>query len=379
MSKRRSDQDSTEEQARNRRAAARAQKGESLDTIQHRDKLAGRQRPPPKRSLEDVLARAGATYGGLVVGALPAHVEVLPDESLARGGVSRADVRVVRVHPALVAELASPLVVGDHVTVAELDGGQPYAVVAESRSTLLSRPAVEREKHQQPIVANAGILWAVVALANPAMRPGLVDRFFVAASAGGLEPRILATKADLASEDGTEEWLQRYEAMGFVVVRTSAQTGLGLDEARRRFADGFSVLVGQSGVGKSSMVRAILPAEPIAVGEVSTATGKGRHTTTVTRYYRLPDGGAVVDTPGLRELGLWNATRAHLDEAFPDVARFAEGCRFANCRHDTEPGCAVRGEPSLHPERLASHRKLGDEIDQRQRPGFGKPGGPTVL
>lgn len=137
----------------------------------------------------------------------------------------------------------------------------------------------------------------------------------------------------------------------------------------------FGVLVGQSGVGKSSVVRAILPGQPVAVGEVSAATGKGRHTTTVTRYYGLPEGGSVVDTPGLRELGLWRADRQSLDRAFPDVADAARGCRFGDCRHLSEPGCAV-ARSSMREERLVSWRKLSDEIDERARPGFGKPGGP---
>lgn len=367
----------TEREARGRRAKAREQAGESLDTLQAKQKRSGRQRPAPRTSLDDVIARAAVMHEALVVGSLPAHVEILIDGDGDTSEITRAHVKVARVHPALVAELRSPLVVGDRVRIAQVDEGDLWAVACSPRQTLLARPVVEREAWAQPLVSNAGVLWAVVAMASPPMRPGLVDRLFVAAAAGGLEPRLLVTKVDLPSEDRTSEWLERYEALGFKVHRTSIITGEGLDEVRRALAGPFSVLVGQSGVGKSSIVRAIIPEQPIAVGEISQATGKGKHTTTVTRYYRLPEGGAVVDTPGLRELGLWGATRAHLDEAFPDITELAAGCRFDDCRHNAEPGCAVRDDPTIPEERLSSWAKLSEEIDLRARPGWGKPGGPS--
>jgi ribosome biogenesis GTPase len=323
------------------------------------------------------MEQATARRRALVVGALPAHVEVV-FELDERTTWTRADVKIVRVHPALIATINSALVVGDEVTVAELSSGQLYVVEAQPRRTLLARPAIAREQLPQPLVANADTLWIVVAAAHPAMNAAMVDRFLVAAAAGGLVPRLCVTKSDLEGDAETTQELVRYEQIGFRVVRTSVQAGVGLAEMREALAGAFSVLVGESGVGKSSIVRAILPQQPIAVGEVSAATGKGRHTTTVTRYYRLDEGGAVVDTPGLRELGLWGATRDHLNTAFPDIAERAAQCRFDDCRHETEPGCAVRGAANVPDARLASFRKLGAEIDQRQRPGFGKPGGPTA-
>ncbi len=345
-----------------------------LDTLEAKEKRAGRGRPPPSRGVEAIVEKEAERRAALVVGALPAHVEVVFEPESERP-FRREDVRVVRVHPALVATLQSPLVVGDRVSVALLANGQAWAVACRDRATMLARPAVEREKQQQPIVANAGVLWVVVSVASPPLRPGLVDRFLVAAAAGGLEARLLATKLDLGADDESRRWLDFYGNVGLQVHRTSTATGEGLERARASMAGSFGVLVGQSGVGKSSVVRAILPGQPIAVGEMSAATGKGRHTTTVTRYYGLPEGGAVVDTPGLRELGLWGAGREALDAAFPDVAALAQGCRFGDCRHRGEPGCALRGAGVAH-ERLASWQKLSDEIDERLRPGFGKPGGP---
>jgi len=355
----------------------RGSRFDPLDTLQEREKKSGRGRPPPRRGVEALVDPSVERHAALVVGALPAHVEVLLD-SEARPGATRDDVRVARVHPALVASLGSPLVVGDRVEVARPSDAseQLWAVGCLPRRSSLARPAVEREKQAQPIVANAGVLWVVVAQGQPPLRPGLVDRFFVAASAGGLSFALLATKADLPAEPESRRWLDFYESLGVTVARTSAVSGDGLAAVRTQMAGQFGVLVGQSGVGKSSLVRALLPGQPIAVAEVSAATGKGRHTTTVTRYYGLPEGGAVVDTPGLRELGLWGAERPHLDAAFPDVTQAAAECRFDDCRHDREPGCAVREAPSVAPERLASWRKLSEEIDERLRSGFGRPGGP---
>jgi ribosome biogenesis GTPase len=361
-----------DEDERQRRSA----RPDKLDTIDIREKRSGRGRPAPSRGIESIVDPAVERVPALVVGALPAHVEVLlrPDDGRVP---SREDVRVVRVHPALVAALQSSLVVGDRIEVATLENGQSWAVSAAPRATVLARPAVEREKLQQPIVANADALWVVVAVENPVLNAGLVDRFLVAAAAGGLDFRLLATKADLPGDPESLRWLDFYEReLGVTVARTSAVTGHGVDAVRRLLAGHFSALVGQSGVGKSSVVRAMLPLQPIAVGEMSAATGKGRHTTTVTRWYGLPEGGAVVDTPGLRELGLWGVDRRHLDVAFPDVSRVADGCRFDDCRHRSEPGCEVRGHPTIRAERLSSWQKLSDEVDERLRPGFGKPGGP---
>lgn len=345
--------------------------------MEAREKRSGRRRPAPRTSLDELIANAEQMHSALVVGSLPAHVEILVDAEAEQTQVTRRNVKVAKVHPALVAELRSALVVGDRIRVAQTSPNELWAVACEPRRTLLARPAVERERWAQPLVSNAGVLWAVVAMASPPMRPGLVDRMFVAAAAGGLEPRILATKVDLPSEEQTHEWLERYESLGFAVSRTSVVSGEGLDEVRRALAGPFSVLVGQSGVGKSSIVRAIIPEQPIAIGEISQSTGKGRHTTTVTRYYLLPEGGAVVDTPGLRELGLWGATREHLNAAFPDVTALLPGCRFDDCRHLAEPGCAVRDDPTIPAERLASWHKLSEEIDLRAKPGWGKPGGPS--
>jgi ribosome biogenesis GTPase len=352
-----------------------------LDTLEARSKRSGRARPPPSRGAEAIFDRSVERIPALVVGALPAHVEVVP-EARAGGAPTRADVEVVRVHPALVAQLQSPLVVGDRVRIVRLPNGQSWAAEAEPRATLLARAEVEKGRLPQPLVANARTLWVVVALGQPAMSPGLVDRLFVAAHAGGLVPKLCATKVDAPPEPWSVQWLELYERLGVQVVRTSVVGHVGLEALASALAGDFSVLVGQSGVGKSSLVRAILPGQPIAVGEMSEATGKGRHTTTVTRYYPLPTGGAVMDTPGLRELGLWSATRDDLNAAFPDVAALSQACRFDDCKHVSEPGCEVRRAAQagdIVPERLASFRKLGDEIELRRRPGFGKPGGPSIL
>jgi ribosome biogenesis GTPase len=358
--------------------AGEPRKGSELDTVEEQAKRSGRRRPPPRRGVDAIVDATAERRAALVVGALPAHVEVVFTIDTP-GHWTRKDVQVVKIHPALIAAIQSPLVVGDEITVARLPSGQHYAVDMQKRRTLLARPAVGHDQWSQPLVSNADTLWVVVSTASPPMRPAMVDRFLVAAAAGGLAARLCATKQDLPGDAEALEWLEFYARLGIPVVRTSISGRHGLGELGDALRGHFSVLVGQSGVGKSSLIRAILPEQPIAVGEISEATGKGRHTTTVTRYYRLADGGAVVDTPGLRELGLWGAERSCLDVAFPDIARLAAACRFADCRHLQEPGCQVRESAEIPEARLASFRKLSAEIDQRARPGFGKPGGPTAL
>ena len=159
-----SKQKAHEEAARTRRAEA-VDKGEKLDTIEIQDKLAGRRRPPPRRGVDAIIDKSIERHPALVVGSLPAHAEVVFERDEQAGHLSRDRVQIVRVHPALVAALQSPIVVGDRVQVAELQSGQFYAIDAQPRRTLLARPVVEREKFPQPLVSNADQLWVVVAVA----------------------------------------------------------------------------------------------------------------------------------------------------------------------------------------------------------------------
>lgn len=195
----------------------------------------------------------------------------------------------------------------------------------EPRDTVLTRADSFKAMEQHPIVANAEKMLIVASLALPTAKWGLIDRMLVAADAGGLKPVVCLNKFDLRTEfaDAHAESLEviaHYRALGLTVLETSVTENLGLDALRDVLRDGITVLAGHSGVGKSSLIRAVEPALDLRVGAVSNFNQKGRHTTTSARRYLLGFGGTVIDTPGVKLFGLWNVTRESLLDYFPDVA-----------------------------------------------------------
>lgn len=209
---------------------------------------------------------------------------------------------------------------------------EPEAVIEQvlPRQTVLTRSDSFKGVEQHPIVANAQQMLIVVSLRHPTVKWGLVDRMIVAARGGGLRPVVCLNKVDLAlSPDGSaeaedlafaREVLRNYASLGIDSFEASAERGVGLDKLRALLCNRTTVLAGHSGVGKSSLVRAIQPKLDLRVGEISRYTDKGRHTTTSARRYALDFGGTVVDTPGVKHFGLWGVTRENLSEHFPDVA-----------------------------------------------------------
>jgi len=224
------------------------------------------------------------------------------------------------------------IVVGDRVrfrdggTVDEQ--GRPEAVIEQilPRQTLLTRADSFKAIESQPIVANADQVLIVAALAEPWPKWGLIDRMLVAARAGGLKPIVCLNKADLAATKGGQKELDfsiaamdHYASLGIVTLTTSVPEQRGLKTLSDALANKSTVLCGHSGVGKSSLIRAIQPSLDLRVGEISNYTGKGRHTTTSAQRYPLDAGGYVIDTPGVKLFGLWNVTRDNLSTFFPDV------------------------------------------------------------
>lgn len=206
--------------------------------------------------------------------------------------------------------------------------GRPEAIIEKilPRQTLLTRADSFKAIEAQPIVANADQVLIVAALAEPWPKWGLIDRMLVAARAGGLAPIICLNKSDLAQTPGGKKELDfalaaidHYQSMGISTVKTSVPQNEGLDRLRELLRDRQTVLAGHSGVGKSSLIQAIEPSLDLRIAAISGYTGKGRHTTTSARRFRLESGGYVIDTPGVKLFGLWNVTRENLIEFFPDV------------------------------------------------------------
>jgi ribosome biogenesis GTPase len=260
------------------------------------------------------------------------------------------------------------VVVGDRVALVGDVSGHPDSLARvvrfEPRTSLLRRSPDDTDPLERAVVANAELLVIVTALADPEPRPRLVDRCLVAAYDGGLTPLLCLTKSDLAP---ASELLGLYEPLGVEAVVTGRETGVSA--LRERLQGKRSVLFGQSGVGKSTLVNQLVPDAGRAVGEV-TGVGKGRHTSTSVIALELPGGGTVIDTPGVRSFGLGHVTPAGVLQAFPDLAPWAEECEVgcdhvgATCGLDAH---VAAGEISA--DRLASHRRLLLSKDLPDDPG----------
>ncbi len=252
------------------------------------------------------------------------------------------------------------VIVGDRV---RLDGDTSGAqgtlariVEVEPRATLLRRSADDDDPVERPLVANADQLVIVVAVANPEPRSRLVDRCLVAAFDAGLDPLLCLTKTDLADP---EPLMSTYRPLGVEAVSTRRDGDLAALVDRLR--DRTSVLVGHSGVGKSTLVNALVPGADRATGVVNDVTGRGRHTSTSTQVLRLPFGGWIVDTPGIRSFGLAHVDPTQLIEAFPDLAAETRDCPRGCTHAETEPDCALDTAVAagrIAPERLTSYRRL---------------------
>ena len=232
------------------------------------------------------------------------------------------------------------VVVGDRVRltgdVSGLPGTLARVVQVQPRTSVLRRSADDDDPVERVIVANADQLVIVSSLANPPPRPRLIDRFLVAAYDAGIEPLLCLTKADLAAPD---DLIATYQPLGISFVVTARPFGDSLDELLGLLAGRISVLVGHSGVGKSTLVNALLPAAARAVGEVSPVTGRGRHTSSSVVALALPGGGWIIDTPGLRSFGLAHIAPDSVASAFPEFAEALAECE-PGCSH-IEPGCAL--------------------------------------
>jgi ribosome biogenesis GTPase / thiamine phosphate phosphatase len=248
--------------------------------------------------------------------------------------------------------------VGDWVALSD----RIHAVLP--RRTKFSRKVAFLKTEEQILAANVDVVFLVMALTERDFNPRRLERYLATAWESGAVPVVVLSKADLC--DDVPDHLAAAEdvAFGVPVHVTSAVTGHGLDQLRAHFTrDRTAALLGSSGVGKSTLINAFLDDERLKTNELR-ADGRGRHTTTHRELVPLPDGGLLLDTPGLRELQLWTADSG-LDETFTDVSDLAAQCRFNDCSHDGEPGCAVRAalaDGSLDRERLASYEKLQREL-----------------
>lgn len=256
------------------------------------------------------------------------------------------------------------LVVGDRVVV---EGKSPDLVVAEveARKTTLTRRS-PGEQRQRVIAANVDQAVIVMAALSPEPNPRLLDRLLVACHHAGIEPFVCFNKIDQGTV-AIDGWIGDYQDAGYEIMLVSARTSRGVGCLTRRLVGRTTLFCGPSGAGKSALLNAIHPGYRLREGSISEATGKGRHTTTTAQLLALPGAGFVVDTPGIREFGLWDLGVEKLQSCFPDLQRAAEGCSFANCTHTNERGCAVRDAVEsgrLSIRRFSSFEKLREELTE---------------
>lgn len=236
---------------------------------------------------------------------------------------------------------ANLLVIGDGVTFRVLPDGTGVVEQRAPRRTELSRP-VNFRGVTHVIAANLDLLVVVQAAHQPNFRRALTERFLAIAHHAGMDALVVVNKCDLEVIAVIRQWVKPLVENGVPVILASAITGAGLEELRQALAGKASVLAGQSGVGKSTLVNALYPQFQARVAAVSARHQKGRHTTTSGRLYRIPDGGYLADTPGLRELALFDEMEGTAADVFPEILSAARGCKFRDCTHSHEPNCAVK-------------------------------------
>ncbi len=255
------------------------------------------------------------------------------------------------------------IVSGDRVAWEPVGAQEGVINTIEPRHTVLQR--ADSANRTRTLAANIDQI-LIVAAPQPAHDAFLIDRYLITAELAGVTPLVVINKSDLLEPrdaDTPTDGLREYAAIGYGILLMSARENTGIDRLAQALVNRTSILVGQSGVGKSSLIKRLLPERDIQIGKLSDASGQGRHTTTTTTLYHLPRGGDLIDSPGVRDFRLGETPPADLARGFREFHPYLELCRFQDCRHLSEPGCAVKAAMrmgAISERRLASYSQLAN-------------------
>lgn len=321
------------------------------------------------------------TFNGLVVRNTGSRYVVLRDNSdavvlcAAKGNFRIKGLRTT-----------NPVAVGDHVEVTmpsgePADSGNAFITKVFPRRNYIIRRASNLSKEAHILASNLDSALLVVTLAQPTTSTTFIDRFLATAEAYGIEAVIAVNKIDLLESDDKEllkAFSGLYRLIGYKVVEVSAQTGEGIGDLEDVLKDKVTLLSGNSGVGKSSIINRLIPGLNLKTGRISDVHNTGMHTTTFSEMFRLPFGGWLIDTPGVKGFGTIEMDKREVDHFFPEIFELSHSCRFGDCSHTTEPGCAVRAaldECRLAQSRYSSYlsileEAMGAEGDDKYRKAY---------
>jgi len=267
----------------------------------------------------------------------------------------------------------NPVAVGDHVTVSKASDDADYITAIEPRRNYIIRRASNLSKESHILASNLDLAALVISLREPTTPTTFIDRFLATAEAYNVQAMLIMNKNDIWNDDDREladGMTYLYSSIGYGVVEVSAATGDGVESLRQELAGKVTLLAGNSGVGKSSLINALVPGADLKTGKISDIHHQGMHTTTFSEMVPLPGGGELIDVPGIRGFGTIDFEAAEVSHYFPEIFKASEDCRYGDCKHTGEPGCAVIpavGQHLISESRFASYLSILDEIENPEK------------